>query len=105
MITVFLLVFVPSAFAEKLDQVVAVVNDGVVTESELTKQMQHVKQQLNKNQIKQPDQKAFKRQVLDHMIARNLQLQMAKKAGLEIDDHELNQTVSELAAQNKMTVN
>jgi len=101
----FLLLFVSQfVWASSIDRVVAVVNEGVITQSELSKQIIHVKDQLQKNEIKSPDKKAFEKQVLDHMIIRSIQLQMANRFNIEIDQSVLNHTISQLATENKISL-
>lgn len=80
LICIFLSVVVGMAQAKQvLDKVVAVVNDGVITESELNKQVELSKKQILAQKMQLPEESVLRKQVLQHLIDVDLQLQMAKK--------------------------
>ena len=90
--------------AEPLDNVVAVVNEGVITARELDEQVDQLRQQLQSKQVSLPDDSALKKQVLQHLIDVDLQLQLAKQQNLKIEDPELDATIARIGEQNKLTV-
>lgn len=51
-----------------------------------------------------PPRSEFERQVLDHLILRRLQVQLADQAGINISDDELNFTLQNIAQRNQMTL-
>lgn len=93
-----------TAWAEQLDHVVAVVNEGVITASELNKQMATVQQQLQAQKMQVPAQSVLRKQVLQHLIDVNLELQLAKQYNISVDDNELNNAIGKIAANNHLTL-
>jgi len=87
-----------------LDRIVAVVNDDVVTETELDQEVKTVEKRITDQGVNAPVGHRLRSQVLNRLITKQLQLQLAKKAGLRVDDATLNQTMNRIAAQNKMTL-
>lgn len=87
-----------------LDKVVAVVNNGVITSSELDKEVALTKKQLMAQRIQLPPDTVLRKQVLQHLIDVDLQMQMAKEHGLTVDDAELTQAIEKIAAANHATM-
>lgn len=87
-----------------LDKVVAVVNNGVITSSELDKQVALTKKQLTAQKVPLPSEAALRKQVLQHLIDVDLQMQMAKQHGIAVDDTELTQAIEKIAASNHATL-
>lgn len=88
-----------------LDRIVAVVDNGVVLQSELDQQMRLVKSRLANAPAGQiPPEKALEKQVLNHLIIERLELQMANRAGILISDEELNHAMASIAKQNHLTL-
>lgn len=87
-----------------LDKVVAVVNNGVITSSELNKQVELTKKQIIAQKMQVPADSVLRKQVLQHLIDVNVQLQMAKQHGLTVDDTELNQAIEKIATVNHATL-
>lgn len=93
-----------AAFAEPLDKVVAIVNDGVITESELHAQLSVWRQQLQAKNTEMPPEKVLQKQVLNRLIDETLQLQLAKANGVVIDEAELDDTIGKIAADNHLSL-
>ena len=92
------------ATAKLIDRIVAVVEDDVVVASELKRQVSTIKQTLTQsNQILPPDY-VIQNQVLERMIIGKLQLQLAKRSGITVDDETLRRSMLELAQRNGMTL-
>ncbi len=88
-----------------LDKIVAVVDEGVVLESEVQQRMQTVVSQLSKGDASQlPPDDVLRGQVIDRLILENLELQMADRAGVRISDEDLNDAMSRIASQNQMSL-
>lgn len=87
-----------------LDRIVAVVNDEVITELELNAEMKLIKKQLRQQNTQLPDDAVLGKQLLDRMILRRIQLQMAKRGSIRVDDETLNRTVDNIAAQNNLSL-
>jgi peptidyl-prolyl cis-trans isomerase SurA len=87
-----------------LDSIVAVINNEVITGSELQAELKTSLLQLQASHIAVSDQSALKKQVLSQLIDKKLQLQVAKQANLSIDDQEVNQVIERIATQNNVTL-
>ncbi|WP_075182300.1 peptidylprolyl isomerase SurA [Pantoea sp. 1.19] len=91
------------AAPQVVDKVAAVVNNGVVLESDVDGMMQSVKAQANAAGQQLPDDKTLRHQILERQIMDNIQLQMAKQMGIQISDQQLDQGIAGIAQQNRMT--
>ncbi|WP_058525190.1 peptidylprolyl isomerase [Legionella birminghamensis] len=96
--------YAPSLFAEQLDRVVAVVNDGVITSSELNQQVSILKKQYEAKNMQVPSDKVLRKQVLQHLIDVDLQLQLAKQNDITIDNSELNEAINKIAETNHISL-
>lgn len=92
------------AAEESLDQIVAVVNDDVVTKSEYNRSLNIAKVQIEQSRMTMPSETALHKQVLDQLINKKLQLQVAKATGVTVSDAELNGALNRIASQNNMSV-
>ncbi len=90
--------------AEQLDSVVAIVNDSVVTQSELDKQLAVIKRQFEGQKKPMPPESMLQKQVLNHLINETLQLEMAKHSGVIVDNAEVDETVSKIANDNHLSL-
>jgi peptidyl-prolyl cis-trans isomerase SurA len=97
--------FFPIAKAETitLDRVVAVVDDNVVMESELQDQLRTIVQRMSQQNGELPPENILKQQVLEHLIVQQLQLQVAKRVGIEIDEQEVNEAILQMQQANNVT--
>jgi peptidyl-prolyl cis-trans isomerase SurA len=91
-------------FAQPLDSVVAVVNDSVITASELNSQVDQLRQQYKGRQMAVPDDTALRKQVLQHLIDVDLELQLAKQHNMVIDNAELDNAIEKIAIENKLSL-
>lgn len=89
--------------AELLDRVVAVVNDDVILDSELDEQVKVVRAQITASGRQTPSENVLRRQVLERMIVREVQLQRARDTGIEADDARVNGAIANIAGQNQQT--
>lgn len=101
-----LVVCANTAFAapQEVDKVAAVVDNGVVLESDVNGLMQSVK--LNAQQAGQqlPDDNTLRHQILERLIMDNILLQMAQKMGITASDADVDKAIADIAAQNKMSL-
>ena len=91
------------AAGKTLDRIVAIVNDDVVTQSELQLQLTLVQQQLQLQGDELPAQDILYKQVLDSLIQDRLQMQMAKRMGIYIDDAALQAAAADIARNNQVS--
>lgn len=89
---------------EELDRIVAVVNKGVITKSELNRRIQLLKKQLKESKTKLPPESVFRKQVLERLIIETLQLQIAEKRGIRVNDETINRVISNIARENKLSL-
>lgn len=87
-----------------IDRVVAIVNDDVVTESELVFRTHVIKDQMQASKAQLPPDDVLQQQVLNHIIDQKLVLQAGTRYGITIDDQALNQALYSVARNNKTTV-
>ena len=89
---------------EPVDKIVAVVNDDVITGTELDTRLHSIKEQLKNQSSPIPPDAVLKKQVLDRMILATLQLQLADQNGIRVDDETLNRTIERIAGDNKLSL-
>ncbi|MDE0456313.1 MAG: peptidylprolyl isomerase [Chromatiales bacterium] len=94
----------PATAGVELDRVVAVVNDDIISASELDVRLGRVRVQLRQSGTAPPPPDALRRQVLERLILRRLQLQIARNSGMRVDDESLNRTILRIAEQNELTL-
>lgn len=88
----------------KMDRIIAIVDQGVITEQELADRMRTVSAQLKKQGTALPPQEILEKQILERLISDSLQLQLAAQTGLKVDDTQLDKTIERIAEQNKLSV-
>ena len=95
---------VPAQGVLQLDRIVAVVNDDVITQYELTDRMNRVVRQLQQQGTPLPRPDVLKKQLLERMITDQAQLQYAAQTGLRIDDSQLERALARIADENKLSM-
>lgn len=88
----------------KMDRIVAIVDQVVITENELADRIKTVTAQLEKQGTELPPPAVLEKQILERMITDSLQLQFASQTGLRVDDNQLDKTIERIANQNKMDI-
>jgi peptidyl-prolyl cis-trans isomerase SurA len=88
----------------ELDRIVAVVNDDVIVESELEARTRLIKDQLRQSGTALPSEAVLGKQVLERLILERLQIQIAERAGLRVEDETLNKAVEQVAKQNNLNL-
>ncbi len=99
------LVAVPAvhAAAEVVDRVVAVVNDRVITLSELNAAYAVALGGLKGSGLGDEDTVETRSKVLDNLIERTLIKQAAEKAGIEVSEWEIDNAIEDVKRQNNLT--
>ena len=92
------------AAPQPLDRIIAVVNDGVILQSELDRALNMSTAQLRERGITPPREDVLRTQVMERLVTNRLQTQKAAEAGIRIDDRELNEVLNNIAAQNGLTL-
>ena len=91
-----------STSGQLLDRVVAVVNEGVVLQSELEGQMRLISQRLVDQGVQLPPRGVLRQQVLERLIIGEIQMQRADRLDIRITDEQLNSTLARIAATNNV---
>jgi peptidyl-prolyl cis-trans isomerase SurA len=89
---------------ELLDRIVAVVENDIITQSELDQRVHVIERQYGGSATQLPPPAQLERQVLNRMVIESLQLQMAETRGIRIDDLTLNAAMQDLAKSNNMSL-
>ncbi len=87
-----------------LDRVAAIVNDGIVLESELELRIQRVTEQLASRNTRLPSADVMRKQVLNRLIQESIQKQLAQRQGIRVSDAQLNDALNSIASQNGLTL-
>ena len=97
---------VPAAELSKrgvlMDRVAAIVNDSVVTTSELDEQVAVITERLQQQRTALPDSDTLRKQVLDRLIVQEVQMQRANRVGIKVGDEQLNAALTEIAQRNNI---
>ena len=89
---------------QPLDRIIAVVNDGVILQSQLNQMMGTVAQQITGSGGKLPPQDVLEKQVLQRLIVNQLLVQKAQENGVRVSDDQVDAAVANIAQQNKLSV-
>ncbi|GAA0722171.1 peptidylprolyl isomerase [Dokdonella soli] len=90
--------------AQPLDRIVAVVDEDVVLQSELDRQIDTVTKQFANNPQQLPPRDVLERQLLDRLIMQKVQVARAGSTGVKASDAEVDQALTQIAKQNNMDV-
>ncbi len=102
--------FVPAVEAQQprkvivLDNIVAVVNNEVITRGVLAERTRFAAMQLKQQGTPPPPHAVLERQTLERLISTRVQLQHAKETGLRVDEAELDRAIQRVAQENKLSV-
>ncbi|MEZ7819043.1 MAG: peptidylprolyl isomerase [Pseudomonadales bacterium] len=89
---------------EKLEAIIAVVDDDVVLVSELVARLGAVRQSMLTNGVTPPPNDILVSQIVERLIIENIQKQEAERRGVTIDDETLTRAVAQFAQNNNMTL-
>ncbi len=92
-------------YAEVLDTIIAVVEDDVILERELQKEVAVIEQRIQQSNAAPPPAYVLRKQVLEKMIVDKLQRQLAEKAGITVSEEMLNSSAADIAQRNNMDIN
>ncbi len=89
---------------EELDRIVAIVNEDVIVWSELEERIREVRSQLTSSGTSPPPYHVLQKQVLERLIIERLQLQVADRTGIRVDDNALNAAIADMAQKNNLSL-
>jgi peptidyl-prolyl cis-trans isomerase SurA len=112
LLTIFLALFLPfnNAFSIALsdgievDHIVAIVNDSLVTNNELTEEIIKIQTSMKEAGKQPPPRDAIEKQVLDKLINRRLQLDKAESLGISVSPDMLATAIGNIARSNNLTL-
>lgn len=101
-----LMLLTPSTYAlsEELDRIVAIIDEDVITLSELNQRTDQIAQQLRASGTAVPQRGQLQNQLIERMISEKIQLALAQQKGVTLSEDELNQILAKLAQDNKLTL-
>lgn len=86
-----------------LDRILAVVNEDVITSTQLADRLQEARKQLTIEKIAQPPEAVLQKQMMERLILERIQLQAAERAGLRATDADVDRAFAAVAQQNRLT--
>ena len=89
---------------QSIDEVVAIVDTGLITKVELNTRIAQIEKQFKASNRPLPPANELKKQVLERLISERIQEGLAKDTGIKVADKELDKIIENIAAQNKTTV-
>lgn len=93
-----------TAATQSLDRIVAIVDEDVILESELTAAIEGVRSQYAGRDVQLPPAEVLRKQVLERLTLMRLQIQRAESGGIQVTDTEIDQAVARVAASNSLTI-
>lgn len=85
-----------------LDRSIAIVNRTVITESELMNESRDIVRNLSAQGVRLPPAQELYKQVLEQMILKQAQEDLASQLGIRIRDEEVNERLQAIAQQNNL---
>ncbi len=100
-----LLPLVQAAAQERqmLDRIVAIVDTGVVLQSEVDSRLADIITNARRNNQPEPDLEAIYDDVLEALVLENLQMQIAERINIRFDDDTINRILGSMAASSDMS--
>lgn len=93
----------PAAAAPiEVDRIVAVVNNGVITEFELRRRVDQMLRQLAGKSAQLPPRRVIEKQVLERMITERALLQIAEDTNIRVEGPQLDRAIANIAQRNKL---
>ena len=93
-----------STASQPLDRIAAVVDEDIILQSELDRAITNIRSQYAGREAQLPPGDVLQRQVLERLILIRLQSARAASTGMRISDEEVDNAVTNIASQNKITV-
>ena len=83
-----------------LDRVIAIVNEGIVLQSQLDNQMTLIMDRLRGQGTQMPPADVIRQQVLERLVLQEIQMQRAARLGVQVPDELLNESLRDVAKRN-----
>jgi peptidyl-prolyl cis-trans isomerase SurA len=85
-----------------LDRIAAIVNDGVVLNSQLEEQTEEITARLRQQNTELPPRNVLRQQILERLVVEEIQVQRANKLGIQVSDEMLNGALDDVARRNNI---
>ena len=92
------------AQAEVLGKIAAVVEEDIILEQELDKEVATISQRIRAGNTPAPPEAVLRKQVLEKMIMDKLQRQLAEKAGINVSEDQIANSAADIAQRNNMSL-
>lgn len=87
-----------------LDKIIAVVDDNIITQIELDERVKLISQQIKQQGSRLPSLEVLHKQVLERLILEKLQLNIANKTGIRVNDEMVNNVIANIARENRLSM-
>ena len=94
----------PANRIQLVDRIVAVVNNEVITQYELSARIRQIQAQLKQQGTPLPPEGVLDKQVLERLIIDYTQLQLARETALRVDDVQLDRAIERIAQESRLPV-
>ena len=99
------LLFFSNSFAKILDQAIVIIEDDVITQSEFQDKLKFIINQYRISGNPLPnDRGAFRQQILDGMVNTRIQLNYAKRFGLNIEEWMIDKAMEDMAKRSGVSL-
>ena len=98
------LVAVDSVAATQIDQVYVAVNEEVVTQSEVARELRNAVYDLRSRGETVPPLLELQRRVVEQMVVQLIQYQKTQQLGMSLDEEELMDAIRDIAKRNNLSV-
>jgi peptidyl-prolyl cis-trans isomerase SurA len=101
-----ILLLSPLALAEtvSLDRVIAIVDEDVVLESEFNARKASVMGRLRTQYSQLPAEEVLNKQILEQLIVERIELALAKRYEIEVDESEVDDAINRILQKNNLTL-
>ncbi|MEO8401162.1 MAG: SurA N-terminal domain-containing protein [Gammaproteobacteria bacterium] len=96
--------FAAKAHQQSLDGIVATVNDIVIAQSEVDQASNAIKKQMMSANAPSLAANVLRKQVIEQLINRKLQLQIADQTGIHATDQQIDKAIATIASENNASV-
>lgn len=90
--------------SQPLDKIEAVVNQEIILSSDMARLRREITSRYQEKGQALPAEDEFVKQILDKLITDRLQLQIADRIGMRINDAQLDQTIRQIASDDGLTL-
>jgi peptidyl-prolyl cis-trans isomerase SurA len=93
-----------AAAPRQADYIVALVNSEPITNNEARARLARIEREIAQQGMRAPAREELARLVLERLISERAQLQLAREAGIRVDEAMVNAAEQDVARQNQMSV-